>query len=278
MKIITSSSDETQIKLSKKEWELIGEKAGLDKEAQHRAANPFDYEMSDQDDPEWITAQLKKFIVDPMEFWKNMEFQTGETLKDAVDQQNVLKSMLLQLKNVAPTLDMLSPEEQKHIAQAFVSLKKQAKEDQELLDRINQEDIAPEQEAVGVMEPQAEPQAVPQAEEAAAVEDMGMFATKQQISDIKDSFLDQLSKEEITEEQVKMRMKEFAKKYNQRIVLAISENKTIVADVEDVDGFKKEACDTCKSLVSVLEISQGTCEQCKDNAKDSLAKDLLKDQ
>jgi len=295
MKIIKTASGKKQIKISKKEWQTIG----AEKNWTTAADDPWNINYADKNDPEWITAQLKKFVTEPGAFWDNMQFQVGESFKSPAARQAKLKEMLLQLKAVEPTLDMLSKQEQKHIAQSIMKLKGDIAEEDKFKDKLQQMKNEEEPEAQGFLnndpvgaapagileplgpaaqpEPEAQPVAVEEGEESGILTDKS-FANPRQITEIKNQLLDRFQKKEITEDQLKMVLREFAKKYNQRFVVSFSKGQVKIASVEeDKDGFRKEACQKCKSLISILDLDQGTCEPCRSDIKDDLTKDLAKD-
>ena len=230
MKIIKTANGD-KIKMSKSEWEDLGKKAGWMKEAQgFRGHDVNPYDLPDMDDPDWITTQLKSFVVDPESFWSNMVFLKGEPLRKAKDRKAFLKDMLLKLKNINPKLDMLSKPEQKSIASTILNLQEKEKEDEaddKYIEKLKQQDEVKEegflhrQEAPAAV---AEPGSEEQAEEIPSI-DNKMFANPRQIEEIKNQLLDSYIKKEITEDQLKMHLREFAKKHNLNIKLSKSDGR-----------------------------------------------------
>ena len=225
MKIIKIASGKQKIKLSKREWESMGKRAGWMKESQ------LFYDLPDAEDPDWIVTQLKALLIDSETFWSNMTFQMGKSFKEAKAKKQFLKDMLGKLRNVDPTLEMFSKPERKAIATRILELQAAEKKDEERKQHVDelrnredkpQEQLQPRQEA---------PTAVAEPEEETAVDpslsqlDNSMFANKKEINDIKDLLLDRYTKKEITEDQLKTMLQEFAKKHNLNIKLSKSNGK-----------------------------------------------------
>jgi hypothetical protein len=240
MKLIKTTSGKQQIKVSKSEWEGIGKTAGWMKaETVSRIKTAQNWlPEQDMEDPNWITNQLKVFTVNPENFWKNVRFYMNEPTLKAKDRKQVLKDLLNKLKKTSPNLDMFSKSEKSKFTKALMALAqeeiKDAKEE-ELLDKLRNADEVPEHlkgnketiEGLPVAVQEME-EATPKAERAETVTteiDSPEFATKKQIEEIKDSLIDRYTKGEITEDQLKMMLREFAKKNNMVIKVAKSNGK-----------------------------------------------------
>lgn len=214
MKLLKTASGKTQVKISKSDWESIGKKHGWLKEAQH--PNFGEGGGVDSDNPNWITQQLRTYLRDPESFWSEMAFSTGKDYMRPLDKEALLKDMLLKLKNVSPTLEMLTKEEQKSIARRIISIKEEVKHDKLM-------ELEEGNSPVATIEPSPQ-KTEHQTEEGGEMEDL-QFATPRQVSEIKDQLLDRYIKKEITEEQLKNMLTEFAKKHNLNIKLSKSNGK-----------------------------------------------------
>jgi len=221
MKFIKTASGKKQIKMSRKEWQAIGKKAGWTKEAQ------IYYDEQDTEDTGWIASQLQSFLVDPIKFWENMTFAMGKAFRKPSAREQLLKDMLNKLRRESPKLEMLTKDEQKGLAKRIIGLKgeiEKEKEENAMIERLK-EDEAPEeiqQEKEVALEPN--PQEVePEINTDVPTLDDAMFATPKQVEEIKNNLLDRYMAKEITEDQLKNMMSEFAKKYNQKIVLSFTD-------------------------------------------------------
>ncbi len=215
------------IKISKKEWENIGRKTGWIKESQKW--------LPDQnvDDPDWIINQLKIFIKNPEDFWKNVRFFVNQPTLSAKDRKEVLKDMLKKVQEVSPNLEMFSKSDKKTFIESIKALQEKEKieiEEQKHLDEWREMEEVPQHLRSDERgETIAQEREVTQPEPEIGVKEQNgntsMFATKNQIDEIKNSLLDRYIKKEITEDQLKMMLREFAKKNNLVIKLAKNNGK-----------------------------------------------------
>jgi len=230
MKLVKTASGKQTIKLSKKEWQSIGKKAGWMKEAQWGQDIGFgDY--ADMEDPEWMIDQLQRFIIDEEAFWDNMQFQTGDSFKSAKKRLEFLKTMLRKLKAVSPTNTMFSKPEQKSMAQKIKSLQEEEKieiqDEQRLQEMEGQYERPHVNENVALEDAPEDAPDEMMAENgrgAGEMEDAPGFMNKREIEDHKNSILDSFLNKEITEEQMKTKLLEFARN-QRRLVLAAFKGK-----------------------------------------------------
>jgi len=220
MKLVKTANGKQQVKLSRKEWKSIEEKNGWMKEAQYPNLGGGD--DVDSNNPMWITKQLRTYISNPDTFWSNMELQTGEIYNSSSSKYKLLKELLTKLKQESPTLEMLTKEEQKNIARGIIAIKTNIDYEDDL--GIEENRGAPSDTMVETP-PNEGQNAEEGAEENSFELDESEFATPRQIGDIKDQLLDRYRAREITEEQLKNMLNEFAKKHNLNIKLARSNGK-----------------------------------------------------
>jgi hypothetical protein len=248
MEYLNMKKSKLELKLESILDEKISEKdafkytivSSIKNELQKEAAGGFGadvlgYEDPEIDDPEWIISQLKVFLNDSESFWSNMTGVLGESFARPTAKAKLLTKFLGTIKNVYPELPMFTKEEQITLGRRVSNLRERMKEDverEERIERLKREDELQEAPAVeteprpplplkeDVREEPAEEVIPPEEAEQLPEIDEKMFATKKQISDIYDLFLQSLEDEEITKDQLAMRMREFAKKHNLSIKLS----------------------------------------------------------
>jgi len=208
MKLVKTANGKQIVKMSKKEWQSAGEEAGWLRKAQDRGF--ADGDGVDTNNPDWIAQQLRTYLGDQNSFWSSMEFQTGEDYSGSKSKYSLIKDMLLKLKSVSPTLEMLSKDEQKSIARGLMAIRSNIEHEEEI--GIGAE---PQLAGHGGETEQATPTPTEDSPEL-------NFATPREIEEIRNQLLDRYINREITEDQLKNALTEFAKKHNLNIKLSKS--------------------------------------------------------
>lgn len=229
-----------KIKLSKKQWEHIGKEHGwIEKKAQGRLGE------ADWDDIDWLTNQLRFFIGNPTDFWDTMTYILGTNFTKAKNRDQLLKKILGKLKNEDQNLAMLSKEEQKIIAKELIKIREKIKEEEnrekfiENLKENRSQSVGDSEKKIEFLDiREMAPVAVQEIEDlgkkeqpsnpSAEIDEENMFANRKEIEDIKNSLLDRYNKGEITKDQLANMLKEFAKKYNKKVILSISGKAKII--------------------------------------------------
>jgi len=219
-----------KIKISKKEWESIGKKTGWIKKSQKW--------LPDQNvnDPDWIINQLKIFIKNSENFWKNVRFFINKPTLSAKDRKNVLKDMLKKVQETYPNLEMFSKSDKKTFIKSIKTLEEKEKTEIEEHKRLDQwrdmeevpQHLIEDKEGETIVQEREMTKSEPEISVKDQGDDTSMFATKNQIDEIKNSLLDRYIKKEITEDQLKMMLREFAKKNNLTIKLAKNNGKLYI--------------------------------------------------